>query len=275
MTIQQNLEAIKQEIKKNILIWLCYPVEIIFWAIFPLLWVIPFLFQGIALVGGLMSQSFKGLTGTGQYIPFVLIGAVVSSYVFSSLYGMGGSLRVESYWGTLELILGSPTNRLTILLGKALSESIMATFFAISQAAVCVVLFGLKLTLGKIMPTLLVMVLTVTGLYGLGIALAGITLQIKESRSLAHTLENVFMLCSPVRYPVEISPILKIISWAIPLTYALVVIRGLMLLNRSVIELWENVVILAGIDLFFIAFGVFVFYGMERKVRRSGVVSEY
>lgn len=264
-----------EEIKKNLKILLCYPIEIVFWTIFPLIWVIPFLFQGHALVGGLKSQAFAHLTGTEQYIPYVLIGAIVSTYVFSALYGMGGSLRLESYWGTLELILGSPAKRITILLGKAFSESLMGTAFAITQGLICVFFFGIKLTMEKIMPILLVMLLLIAGLYGMAIALAGITLQIKESRTLAHTIEWLFYLFSPVRYPVEINPFIKTLSLLIPLTYALIVIRGITLLNRSIIDLWTNVAILMVIDLLLIGLGTLTFYLVEKHVRRTGVVSHY
>jgi hypothetical protein len=93
--MRNDFFLIKEEIKKNLKILLCYPVEIVFWAIFPVLWVIPFIFQGQALVGGITSPEFGELAGTDQFIPFVLIGAIISTYLFSSLYGMGGSIRME------------------------------------------------------------------------------------------------------------------------------------------------------------------------------------
>ena len=246
-----------------------------FWAIFPVLWVIPFIFQGEALVGGVTSPEFGDLAGTDQFIPFVLIGAIVSTYLFSSLYGMGGSIRMESYWGTLEYILGSPARKISILMGKALSESISSTFFVATQMVICVVGFGLTLTVEKILPILLTMLLLVAGLYGMAIALAGVTLQIKESRSLVHTIEYLFYLFSPIRYPVGIHPLISLVSVVIPLTYALIAIRGVWLLNQTMEYLWKTVGILAVLDVVFITFGYSIFYFMEKKVRKSGVVSQY
>jgi ABC-2 type transport system permease protein len=273
--MRNDLFLIKEEIRKNIKILLCYPVEIMFWAIFPILWVIPFIFQGEALVGGITSPNFGKLAGTDQFIPFILIGAVISTYLFSSLYGMGGSIRMESYWGTLEYILGSPARKISILMGKALSESISSTLFVMTQVLICVFGFGLKLTVGKILPILLVMLLLVAGLYGMAIALAGVTLQIKESRSLVHTIEYLFYLFSPIRYPVGVHPVIAMVSVVIPLTYALVAIRGVWLLNLSVSALWRNVLILAVLDVVFISAGYAIFYFMEKKVRKSGAVSQY
>jgi len=273
--MRNDVFLIKEEIKKNIKILLCYPVEIVFWAIFPVLWVIPFIFQGEALVGGVTSKEFGALAGTEQFIPFVLIGAIVSTYLFSSLYGMGGSIRMESYWGTLEYILGSPARKISILMGKALSESISSTLFVMTQVLICVFGFGLALTVGKILPILLMMLLLVIGLYGMAIALAGVTLQIKESRSLVHTIEYLFYLFSPIRYPVGIHPLISMVSVFIPLTYALIAIRGVWLLNQSISVLWGYVGILVLLDIIFIIGGYSIFYFMEKRVRKSGAVSQY
>jgi ABC-2 type transport system permease protein len=273
--MRNDLFLIREEIRKNIKILLCYPVEIVFWAIFPVLWVIPFIFQGKALVGGVTSAAFGELAGTDRFIPFVLIGAIISTYLFSSLYGMGGSIRMESYWGTLEYILGSPARKISILMGKALSESISSTFFVTTQMIICVFGFGLSLTVGKILPIMLVMLLLVAGLYGMAIALAGVTLQIKESRTLVHTIEYLFYLFSPIRYPVGIHPVISLVSLVIPLTYALVAIRGIWLLNQSMEVLWKNVALLAVLDVIFITAGYSIFFHMEKKVRKSGTVSQY
>lgn len=273
--IYWDFQVIREEIVKSVKILLAYPVEIVFWCVFPIFWVIPFVFQGEALVGGLESSSFANLTGTEKYIPFVLIGAILNSYVMSALYGMSGSLRMESYWGTLELILGSPSKKISILLGKALSESITATFFAISQLIISYILFGLKITLYTILPILFVLILLIIGLYGMAIGLAGLTLQIKETRSLVHTVEYLFYLFSPVRYPVNINPYIRMVSLIIPLTYALIVIRGIMLLNETLKNLWHYVLILAVIDVFLVFFGYYLFYYVEKKARKSGVVSHY
>jgi ABC-type polysaccharide/polyol phosphate export permease len=119
------------------------------------------------------------------------------------------------------------------------------------------------------------MLLLVAGLYGMAIALAGVTLQIKESRSLVHTIEYLFYLFSPIRYPVGIHPVISMVSVIIPLTYALIAIRGIWLLNQSISVLWQYVGLLALLDVIFITAGYSIFYFMEKKVRKSGVVAQY
>ena len=115
-----------EEIKKDIRILLAYPAEIVFWIISPLLWVVPLVFQGKALIGGLQSTAFGHLAGTGEYIPYVLIGGIFSTYMFTAVWSMGNALRNEMFYGTLEHILSSPVRPIYILLGKGLYNSLLS-----------------------------------------------------------------------------------------------------------------------------------------------------
>jgi len=151
-SLRSNLLIVWSEIVKNLKFLLAYPVVFIFWAIFPIFWFIPFILQG-----------------TPEFIPFVVLGAILNSFVLTSLYGMGESIRREAYRGTLDYILSSPCNKAFILIGKALSESISSTIFAISQLAICVLFFGIQLTLGIIIPVIFIIILLILGLYGMAL----------------------------------------------------------------------------------------------------------
>jgi len=267
-----HLRVVFAEMRKTMRIWLSYPIMVFFWAIFPLLWVMPFVFQGKALVGSMSSPAFQQLTGSGNYMAFVLIGAMVSTFVFSALWGVGNSLREETYWGTMEYIIASPTPPLVILVGKTLAEWVWATVMVLFQAAVIGVFFGVEFTLAKVLPVLLIVGLLMVGFYGFAIAFAGFTLLIKEVHGWVHTLEWVFFLFSPIRYPVQVNPITRLVSTLVPLTWALVAIRGIILLNRNEVPLWRTVWVLLLMDAALLAGGYFLFTKLERKTRRDGTV---
>jgi ABC-2 type transport system permease protein len=260
------------EAGKTIRIWLSYPIMIFFWGIFPLLWVMPFVFQGKALVGSMNSEAFRLLTGSGNYMAFVLIGAMVSTFVFSALWGVGNSLREETYWGTMEYIIASPTPPLVVLIGKTLAEWLMATVMVVFQAAIIGIFFGVQFTVAKVLPVLLICGLLMIGFYGFAIAFAGFTLLIKEVHGWVHTLEWVFFLFSPIRYPVQVNPITQAVSVLIPLTWALVAIRGIILLERNETPLWKTVAILLAMDVVLLVGGYVLFVALERKTRKDGTV---
>ncbi|MFO7650171.1 MAG: ABC transporter permease, partial [bacterium] len=260
MSFAATAAVIRAEMVKTWRIYLSYPIMIVFWAIFPMLWVVPFVFQGKALVGSMDSEAFRVLTGSGNYMAFVLIGAMVSNFVFSGLWGVGNSLREETYWGTMEYIIASPTNPLVILIGKTLAEAFLTTIIVTVQAIIISILpFGISLTLAKILPVLLLVGLLMLGFYGFAIAFAGFTLLIKEVHGWVHTLEWVFFLFSPIRYPVQVNAITKIVSTLIPLTWALVAIRGIIMLNRNDVSFSRTVAILLLMDAVLLVSGYFLF----------------
>lgn len=266
------LRVVRAEFVKTVRIWLSYPIMIFFWAIFPLLWVMPFVFQGKALVGSMNSPAFQQLTGSGNYMAFVLIGAMISTFIFSGLWGVGNSLREETYWGTMEYIIASPTPPLVILIGKTLAEWAWSTGMVVFQAAIIGIFFGVQFTVAKVLPVLLLLGLLMVGFYGFAIAFAGLTLLIKEVHGYVHTLEWVFFLFSPIRYPVQVNPITQFVSAFIPLTWALVAIRGIMLVNQQRVNLWQTVGVLVVMDVVLLVGGYFMFVWLERKTRRDGTV---
>jgi ABC-2 type transport system permease protein len=273
VTLAATAHVVRAEVEKTMRIYFSYPIIIVFWAIFPLLWVFPFVFQGRALVGAASSESFRQLTGSGNYMAFVLIGAMVSNFVFSGLWGVGNSLREETYWGTMEYIIASPTSPLVILIGKTLAEALVTTCIVFLQAAVISILpLGISFSLAKVLPVLLLVALLMVGFYGFTIAFAGFTLLIKEAHGWIHTLEWVFFLFSPIRYPVQVNAITQLVSTLIPLTWALVAIRGIIMLNRNEVSLGKTIAILLVMDAVLLVAGWLIFNWLERKTRRDGTV---
>jgi ABC-type multidrug transport system permease subunit len=230
-------------------------------------------FQGKALVGAFSSTHFGSLAGTDEFIPYVLIGAIISTYMFSAVWSMGNSFRDETYYGTLEHILSSPARPAYILIGKGLYNSILSTSFVIVQLFICIFVFGLDITLVKILPIFMFLLLLIVGLYGIGFMAAALTLLVKEAHGLLHMFEYILFLFSPIRYPVEVNPITKAISIFIPLTYALIALRGLML--NIEFNFLKNSLVLLGIDCVLIPLGLVVFHLVEKRTKTRGTLSDY
>ncbi|MCJ7613533.1 ABC transporter permease [Candidatus Bathyarchaeota archaeon] len=274
--LRSNLFVVWSELVKNIKSLLAYPTIIVFWAIFPVFWFIPFVLQGQAFVGGLESASFAQITGSGEYVPFIVIGAVLNSYVNTLLYGMGENIRKEAYQGTLDYVLVAPCNQVYVLIGKALSESLSSTIFAISQLAISVLLFGMNITLGVMLPVFFIVILLILGLYGIALILAAFSLMYKQSYDLSETIGYVFYIFAPVRYPIESLPNwAQILGKLIPLTYALIIVRSLMLLGTDLSTIYLEVILFVIIDVVLLVAGFYLFGWMEKKTRKSGTISHH
>jgi len=274
--LRSNLFVVWNELVKNIKSLLAYPAILVFWAVFPIFWFIPFILQGQAFVGGLQSASFAQITGSGEYVPFIVIGAVLNSYVNTLLYGMGENIRKESYQGTLDYVLAAPCNKAYVLIGKALSESVSSTIFAASQLTISVVLFGMNITLGVMLPVFFIVILLMLGLYGMSLILAAFSLMYKQSYDLSQTIGYVFYIFAPVRYPVETLPTwAQIFGKLIPLTYALIIVRSFMLLGTDFSAVYFEVLALLIIDIVLLVAGFYLFSWMEEKTKKSGTISHH
>ena len=275
-SFKANLLIVWSEFVKNTKFLMAYPVIFVFWTIFPFFWFIPFIFQGQAFVGGLQSKSFEQFAGTPDYIPFVVIGAILNGYVLTSLYGVGESIRREAYRGTLDYLLSSPCNKAFILIGKAVSESINSTMYAAIQLVVGILLFGIEVTIGVIMPIVLIIFLLILGLYGISLMLAAVSLQFKQAHDLSHTLEYVFYIFSPVRYPLQSLPFwAQVLGRFLPLTYALLAVRSLMLLKQNIPAIYQEIFLLFVLDIAAILLGFYLFNWMEKRTKSSGTISHY
>ena len=275
-SLHSNIYVIWNEVIKNIKTLLAYPIIIVFWAVFPIFWFIPFILQGQAFVGGLESPSFAEVTGSGEYIPFIVIGAVLNSYVNTLLYGMGENIRKEAYQGTLDYVLASPINKAYVLIGKALSESLSSTIFALSQLTISVLLFGIRITLEVVVPVFFVVILLVLGLYGMALIMAAISLMYKQSHDLSESIGYIFYIFAPVRYPIESLPTwAQIFGKLIPITYALIIVRSLILLGSNLSAVYFEVLALLIIDFVLIFAGFYLFNWMEKKTKKSGTISHH
>ncbi|MCS7138528.1 MAG: ABC transporter permease [Crenarchaeota archaeon] len=270
--------------KKEIMVNLRYPLWVIFWAIMPIFWLAPFIFQGHALVGGRFSEFFEELAGSGDFVTFAIIGSSLYAYVMSALWGMGLSLRREQWGGTLEAILISPCNKFSVLFGKALSDSILTSFYAIVQFALASMFFGATVRLENIFYVVLVVLLMILALYGIGFVLSGVILMYKEPGALLNFVDTLIYTICPVNYPLKALMLflggagyyIVMVSIFFPLTPTLEILRTLLLPSFKPyinIALAASYLIVATIV--FLTIGMLLFNFVEKKIREKGGIEAY
>jgi len=126
------------------------------------------------------------------------------------------------------------------------------------------------------LPVFFITVLLMLGLYGMSLMLAAFSLMYKQSYDLSQTIGYVFYIFAPVRYPVESLPTwAQIFGKLIPLTYALIIVRSLMLLGTDLSAVYTEVIALLIIDAILLLGGFYLFNWMEEKTRKSGTISHH
>jgi ABC-2 type transport system permease protein len=222
-------------------------------------------------------MPFMGTRGSPMSDQSILIFALTGylGYTFFvSLIQSAWRFSFERFWGTLELLLVTPTSMMAIIIGNAtgaLFESVwMFTTFFLGFG----MLFGhLHLHLGML--ALSLAVLTV-GALAWGALLNSLFLFSRDASFLFAVFEDPMEFFSGVRFPVEFFPLwLRYISYLFPLTWSLGFLRGALIDGQSLVQLWKP----AAVNLAVAAGQLLLTYVLavvgERQARRTGQYALY
>ena len=258
--------------KKEVLMILRYPWEIMFWTLMPLMWLVPFVFQGQALIGAtLQSENFAALSGTTNVLEFIFIGALMYNILDSAIWGSGNALRWEQHSGTLQYLWLAPISRINLMVGASLGSTVWSLIEIIGQFALLSIFVSWQITFVDALMTLLVLVLVIIGLYGFSFAFAAVILVFKEPGVLTEFVDSTLYVCSPVRYPSQVLPTwIRWIAYIIPFTWGLTSIRFLLMTNDSIVNMLYMVGILVALDVLFWAGGYLLFRLAEKRTLKQG-----
>ncbi|MEM1548817.1 MAG: ABC transporter permease [Thermoproteota archaeon] len=276
MVLTDGLRIVVTVMKKELVLYFRYPVWVIFDALMPLLWVISLVIYGMALVGSPYSDNLARLVNTGDYVSFTVVGMVVSSFAYSTLWGMSYAMRGEQWSGTLESTFLTPCSRFSILLGKAFSSMLTTSVWVIIQITLVASVFGLRINIINLPLALLFFLIALPSFIGIGFSLAGIVLDFKEHSAFVNFLSSLLGLLLPISYPLSVlPPVLRYFSYLLPPTYAIEGMRSLLIMDSSLSELTGLVIPLIFFDVFWLFAGVTLFIREERKVLRKGTLGYY
>ncbi|MFX0016261.1 MAG: ABC transporter permease [Promethearchaeota archaeon] len=274
-----KLATIQAIIYKNIIHMSRYKFDLLFWAVMPVMWVTPLILQGIAFVGGTTSENFAELTGSEDFLSFIVVGTILFMFVSTALWGAGNAIRWEQESGTLEVLWTTPTSRVDILIGTSISETIWASINILIQFTIISVFLQIHLLWQGLILSVGVLILTIVGLYGFGVLMAGIIIVFKEPGTLTEMIETGMHLITPVRYSLQALPgWIRVISLTIPFTLGLSVIRKLTMPETIMYPALEPMIFIISLvilDIVLWMIGVLLFTKMEEFSREKGSLGAY
>jgi ABC-2 type transport system permease protein len=184
----------------------------------PLVW--------LFFIGAGMSRLVRpegGVTYTQFIFPGILGMTILFSSIFSSI-----SIIWDKEFGFMKEILVAPVSRLSIVVGKATSGTVVSTI----QAAVVLVLFpfvGIKLGLNEIALTLILCALTAFCISSFGIVLATFYDSYESFSVIMNFIVMPMFFLSGAMYPVKLLPApLYMASRLNPLTYGVDALKHVM-----------------------------------------------
>jgi ABC-2 type transport system permease protein len=227
---------------------------------------ITFIGAGVDLVGG-----GEG-TDTERLMTFLLVGALIWSYLSMIFDVLSETVQWERWEGTIEYTFMSPTSRVTHLLGMGVYAVVYGIIRTVVVLGVAMLAFDLDLSGANYWAALVVLAVCSVSLVGFGVVAAVMPLLSPEKgQQVTYIVSALLLLVSGVYYPVKVLPEwMQAVAQFSPVTYALDGSRAALLDGVGLSQLWGSIWPLLIMGAVFVPMGLFVFHLGESYAKRAG-----
>ncbi|GLC30441.1 ABC transporter permease [Clostridium omnivorum] len=275
MNIKNILRVFRARFKISMKIYFRYPVNFIMTLFDPLIWLTPFYFMSKSFSNGGRLIGFEKYSGNSDYMSFLVIGYMISSYISTVFWVMGFSMKEEMRQGVLESNWSAPVNRIVLMISKSLFQFCATTFEIILTGVVCYFAFGFRITNGMLM-AIAFLIPGIIGMLGLGMAIGALVLLAKEANGIIDIANSLISAFSGGYFPVKVMPRgFFFISMAIPLTYIYDSSRAILINQTSLLPLKNEFLIIIIAMFGFCIIGNWIFMRVERKCRELGILGTH
>lgn len=226
----------------------------------------------LQMMAGAMQQAYGGLGGAGlqraratvqpfvvriegivpgppNYFQFMAPGIMAMVVVMAVMMGLAGAISREREIGTLDGILIAPINRLSIIIGKTISQSLRGLVQGAVVLILAILLFHVKVY-GSIAWVAGLLLLGIFSFVGLGILISAFATEQETAMTILMTLQFPMMFLSGAFFPVQQMPtFMQGLSKLVPLTYAIDGLRKVIILGAGWSAIQTEVLVLTGFGL--------------------------
>ena len=187
-----------------------------------------------ALVFGVLMVLFQDLAarsgaayGPSQQAASV-IGALVWHLCMGTMVELSAIVRNEADTGTLELVILSAPSALSMFMARAAAISLFRGSQTLLIGVLLVVILRLPLAFSLTM--LPVLLLTLLGVWGMGLTFAGIALVYKQVQNLARLVGNLSLFFAGALVPLNtLGLVFELLKYFFPMTWGIDLLRLLLL----------------------------------------------
>jgi ABC-2 type transport system permease protein len=207
-----------------------------------------------------------------DYMTFLLIGALIWSYLSMIFDILSETVQWERWEGTIEYTFMSPTSRVTHLLGMGVYAIVYGIIRTALVLGVAMLAFDLDLGNANYVAAVVVLAVCSISLVGFGVVAAVMPLLSPEKgQQVTYIVSALLLLVSGVYYPVNVLPDwMQKLAAVSPVTYGLEGTRAALRDGAGVVELWGSIWPLLVMGVVFVPLGIWVFHLGERYAKRTG-----
>jgi len=184
------------------------------------------------------------ISGQSNYFEFVAPGIMAMVVMTAVLTGLAASVSRENEQGTLDGILVAPVRRLSIILGKATSQSVRGIIQGFIVMALSILLFGVTIH-GSLLLVALLLLLGIFSFVGLGILVSAAASEQETATQLLFMFQFPMLFLSGAFFPIQQMPgVMQQIAHLLPLTYAIEALRKVIILGGGFMDVRNEILIL-------------------------------
>jgi ABC-2 type transport system permease protein len=222
---------------------------------------------------------YRALRAPDAYVGFVVLGGAMSAFWLNVVWMMASQLYWEKSQGNLELYFAAPMNLMAVLLGMAVGGLIMSSTRAAAVLLIATLVFGVTFAVEQWLLVIVVFLLTMSALYGLGMALASLFLLWgREAFQMTQVFIEPVYFVSGLNFPVGRLGALGALAIAtIPFAVGLDALRQLVFAGQPYITgtpgpEWEALILVA-MTVVFTLLARWMIRTIERMARSRGSLS--
>ncbi|MBI3763622.1 MAG: ABC transporter permease [Chloroflexi bacterium] len=229
-----------------------------------------------ALLARFIGKPPAGVQAYGDYFTYLLIGSTFVRYLSLGMKHFSRELEKQMVAGTIEPLVATATSPAFALLGVSAWILVEGVLVMLLELAVGVFVFKADLARANWPAAIALAVLTLVALNSWGVISAAFVVVFKRADPLNWFVDlTAFIFCG-VYFPVTLLPIwLRVVSYALPLTYAIEGLRGALMQGRTLGESGTHALILIAFDLLLIPTSIAAFRYALAYTRRTGSLGHY
>jgi ABC-2 type transport system permease protein len=205
------------------------------------------------------------VSGNPSYFDFIAPGIMAMTVMMSVMTGLPVAISQEKEIGTMDGMMVAPVNRLSILLGKTIAQTMRGLIQGVIILALAIGIFGVAIQ-GSILLVFALLLLGVFSFVGLGIVVTSFTKDQETAQMLMMTLMFPMMFLGGVFFPIQQMPwYMQDIAKVLPLTYASDALRKVMVLGAGIPQITDDLIILIVFGVVMIAIALPVFKRMMTR----------
>lgn len=261
-----DLRVLKGTLRKNLLIqYRAYPVSFLVGNLLTGIYTsVGAWFLYHLMFGGKLSADFVKMTGTADYMSYVIVGCLVYLFVTRTCLNVSRSLITELREGTYESLMIAPFKRAEYFMGNMLVQTV-TTSMEILVSTAAAIPFGLRFTGMNAAGFFWSLLLSLYAFFAVSMVLGCVMLYTRDTYISQNTLFVFLFLVCGITFPAEYLPVWlqRITDW-IPAKGAVALIRGSTLLGKSIKDMTTTAAWVSGISTVYLAAGFWMMKKTEK-----------